>query len=202
MIDNRIDLSPTLVEQSPDNNTGLAHDTYPDKGNQARYDHMRSFLLGLLSQQSSFEEPIEKREGTPWFDLENESLKIWHAGEWHNYAALIKLGNTDLATWFDNISDVVQGTTGEISFSGSSISDGVTLVNIPESLRVHLTSTSRPIFYKNGVLIDPRNTRLEPSSLPTAIKLLSDELNEGDEFTVFIKHISDKTFYTQNVIVG
>ena len=72
--DDRINLQPPLVDFSLVGTTGQAHDTFPAPG-QARYDWMRSYLIGLLSHQSSFEEPIEFRLGTTWFDLNTSSFK-------------------------------------------------------------------------------------------------------------------------------
>lgn len=79
--DDRINLQPPLVDFSVVGTTGQAHDTFPAPG-QARFDWMRSYLIGLLSHQSSFSEPIEFRLGTTWFDLNNASFK-YRAGATH-----------------------------------------------------------------------------------------------------------------------
>lgn len=73
--DDRINLQPPLIDFTNDvGTTGQAHDTFPEPG-QARFDWMRSYLIGLLSNQSAFCEPIEFRIGTIWFDLNNASYK-------------------------------------------------------------------------------------------------------------------------------
>lgn len=80
--DDRINLQPPLVDFTNDvGTTGQAHDNFPAPG-QARYDWMRSYLIGLLSNQSAFCEPIEFRIGTVWFDLNNASYK-YRAGATH-----------------------------------------------------------------------------------------------------------------------
>lgn len=72
--DDRINLQPPLVDFSTVGTTGQAHDTFPAPG-PARYDWMRSYLIGLLSNQSSFSEPIEFRLGTIWFNLNDATFK-------------------------------------------------------------------------------------------------------------------------------
>lgn len=73
--DDRINLQPTLIDfDTTVGTTGQAHDEFPKPG-QARYDWMRSYLIGLLSNQSAFCEPIEFRLGTMWFDLNVSSFK-------------------------------------------------------------------------------------------------------------------------------
>lgn len=206
--DNRIRLSATKIDFANDFGvTGQDIEDYPPEAGQARFDHMRSVILGLLSQQSSFDEPIQKRDGTPWFDLNNMVLKIWRNSEWQLYSDAIPLaedgdGNvTTLSDWFASVSESLSSLAQEIVFSGSSSSDSLTLINIPESLRDLLYSDSRPIVYINGLLIDPRNTRLEPSALPTAVKLTDVTLDSGDEFTVFIRRIPSSSFYTPSVSI-
>lgn len=79
--DDRINLQPPLVDFSVVGTTGQAHDTFPAPG-PARFDWMRSYLIGLLSNQSSFTEPIEFRLGTIWFNLNDASFK-YRAGATH-----------------------------------------------------------------------------------------------------------------------
>jgi hypothetical protein len=72
--DDRIDLQPPLIDFTDVGTTGQAHDTFPQPG-QARFDWMRSYLIGLLSNQSSFNEPIEFRVGSVWFDLNTRGFQ-------------------------------------------------------------------------------------------------------------------------------
>lgn len=182
-------------------------DNYPPEGGQARFDHMRSILLGLLAQQASFNEPAIKTTGTAWFDLNAMALKIWRNSEWQLYSEAIPVaedgeGNiTTLADWFASVSDALSSLAQEVVFSGVANANSLTLIDIPESLRTFLFSDSRAIVYINGELIDPRNTRLEPGALPTAVKLTDVTLSSGDQFTVFIRRIPSSTFYTPSVSI-
>lgn len=205
--DNRIRFPSTKIDLSADVGvTGQDHDTYPAAGSQARADWMGLYLIGLLSSQSSFSEPTEKRDGTVWFDLNTLSMKIWRNSEWQQYAEAIDLEDSDgniisLSDWYEDAAELLKGLSPEIVFSGSSTADAQSLITIPESLRDELTSDSRPLVYKNGSLIDPRNTRLEPSAIPTAVKLTDETIDNGDTFTVFIRRIPSSTFYTPNVTI-
>ncbi len=206
--DNRIRLSPTKIDFDTEvGNYGQDIDNYPPEGGQARFDHMRSVVIGLLSQQSSYSEPSQKRDGTPWFDLNTMALKIWRNNEWQLYSEAIPLaddgeGNvTTLADWFTSISGALSNIAQEITFSGISNTTGATLIPIPESLRTYLFSDSRASVYINGLLVDPRNARLEPGSLPTAVKLIDTSLQHGDVFSVYIRRIPSSTFYTPSVVV-
>lgn len=206
--DNRIRFPPTKINLATD--VGLAsqdHDNYPAPGSQARADWMNLYLIGLLSQQSSFNEPTEKRDGTPWFDLNVGVLKIWKNSEWKLYSEVVPIAIdeennvTTLADWFASVSSSLGNLAQEVVYSGSSTSNGLTLIDIPESLRLYLYSDSRPFVYINGVLVDPRNTRLEPGSLPTAVKLTNSIINSGDTFTVCIRRVPNSTFYTPSVSI-
>src|SRR4051812_5941874 len=92
--DNRIRFSPTKIDFTAEVGvTGQDHDSYPSAGSQARFDWMRMVIIGLLSNQSSFTEPSEKREGTLWFDLNNQELKIWDGSNWESIAKYIIVGD-------------------------------------------------------------------------------------------------------------
>jgi len=205
--DNRVRLPAAKIDFSTD--VGLAsqdHDSYPPPQGQARFDHMRMFLIGLLAQQSSYQEPTQYRDGTPWFDLNTLQIKIRKGSEWVPYADAIALeededGNiTTLADWFAAVSSSLGSLAPEIVFSGTVSADDQTSITIPTSLRTFLYSDSRPFVYKNGLLIDPRNTRLDPGSNPTAVDFTGGEqLDTDDTFTVMIRRIPSETWYTPNV---
>jgi len=120
-IDNRISLGPSEV--SFGDGTGLAHDSYPAPG-EARYDTLRSYLIGLLSLQSGFDEPVERRLGSLWFNLNDSSIKIRFddgaivsaAGtEWVDVSNAILL-DTDLTLqdWFEQVKDLlIESDSGE-----------------------------------------------------------------------------------------
>lgn len=207
--DNRVRLPSAKIDFATD--VGVAsqdHDNYPPPQGQARFDHMRMFLIGLLAQQSSYQEPTEYRDGTPWFDLNTLQLKIRRNAEWQSVAEAIVLeedidGNTtSLADWFAAVSASLGSLSPEIVFSGVAGADNQISITIPESLRVYLFTDSRPFVYKNGLLLDPRNSRLDPGSNPTAVDLTGgDELDVGDTFTVMIRRVPNETWYTPNVPV-
>lgn len=205
--DNRIRYPSTRIDFDADVGvTGQAHDDYPSAGGQSRYDHMRMSIIGLLSQQSSFEEPTQYRDGTPWFDLNTMTLKISIDGEWVPYSQAVPVAETDdgwlsLADWYSSVAETLASAAPEIVFSGQSNNDAIDIIPIPTALRDHLQSDSRPFVYKNGLLISPQTTQLNPGSNPTSVRLLSDTLDDGDSFTIVIKRIPSTTFYTTTVTV-
>jgi|2_EtaG_2_1085320.scaffolds.fasta_scaffold03911_6 hypothetical protein len=206
--DNRVRLPAAKIDFATD--VGVAsqdHDDYPPPQGQARFDHMRMFLIGLLSQQSSFLEPTEFRDGTPWFDLNTLQLKIRLSGAWVSYAEAIVLeedddGTTTLADWFNAVSSSLGTLAPEVIFNGTATADSQISITIPESLRIYLFADSRPIVYKNGLLLDPRNSNLDSGSNPTSVGLTGgDELDTGDTFTVMIRRVPNETWYIPNVSV-
>lgn len=187
--------------------TGLDHDDYPQAGGQARFDHMRLYLIGLLSQQSSYDEPAERRDGTPWFDMNTLSLKIWKNSSWVNYADAIALTEPDtdgdvitLLDWYTSTQDLLSTLSQEIVFSGSCSNDGVTTITIPSSVVNYMYSDSRVFLHINGLLVDPHNCSVIGTP-PTTIKLSNIELSSGDVFTVSIRRISSSTFVNSSVTV-
>lgn len=206
--DNRVRLPAGKIDFDAD--VGVAsqdHDDYPPPQGQARFDHMRMFLIGMLAQQSSYLEPTQYRDGTPWFDLNTLQLKIRISGAWVSYADSIVLeedgsSTLTLSEWFDSVSSSLGNLAPEIVFNGVSAADNQSSIIIPTSLRSFLFSDSRPIVYKNGLLLDPRNSRLAPGGNPTSVDLTGgDELNTDDKFTVMIRRIPNETWYTPNAPV-
>jgi hypothetical protein len=108
--DNRIRIQPPLIDFESDvGETGQNHDNFPDPG-QARYDWMRMFLIGLLANQASYDEPVNYRKGSFWFDLNTSVLKVRTgegvAGtEWSNFAEVVEVTDgVTLKDWFDAVS--------------------------------------------------------------------------------------------------
>lgn len=204
--DNRVRLPSAKIDFATDvGETSQDHDSYPPPQGQARFDHMRMFLMGLLAQQSSFTEPTQYRDGTPWFDLNDSTLKIRSNNEWKHYSDVISVqqaagvSTLNLSDFVTQVLAAIPNITPEVVYSGVSTNDNVTTIPIPESLRSGLGTESRPFVYINGALIDPRNTRLEPGANPSTVVLVSDNLDTGDLFTVNIRYIPDATFYSQSV---
>lgn len=200
----KIDLSPNKIDFSSVI-TGQLHDNYPPEGGQARFDHMRTFLIGLLSNQSDTTQPVERRDGTLWFDTNSMTLKIYSNGQWHMLSDVIAVSqqNDDVITlseWYDNIVNIISSSAAPVVFSGVATST-TQVISIPTSLRQYLYGDSRAFVYVNGMLIDPRNSQILPSNNPTYIQLSHDTLNNSDTFTVEIKRIASATFYTPTVNV-
>ena len=208
-IDHRIRFSPVLTDFTNDVGvTGQDHDTYPSPGQQARYDWMRLYLIGLLSCQSSDDPPSQYREGTLWFDLKDVTMKVRQNGAWVSLSQAIKLADTQnandpltLQDWYDAINEDIESLRSEVFFYGNIQSVNATLIPIPTNLLGELTPVSRPFVYIDGVLINPALTSLEPGPNPTAIGVPSGALTQGSDFTVTIKSIPSDNFNVQPVTV-
>lgn len=135
--DQRIRLSaPTIDFDTQVGVTGQEHDNYPAPRTQARFDHMRLYLIGLLCQQASYDPPVEYREGTPWFDLNTMSLKIRKAEAWRPYADALEVEDgISLSTFYQQFKTTLKIANGAaFRVVGSAIlgSRGVTkVVNVP-----------------------------------------------------------------------
>lgn len=208
-IDHRIRFDASLIDFANDVGlSGQAHDNYPAPNQQARYDWMRMFLIGLLSCQSSTDPPAQYREGTPWFDLKDETLKIRRNGAWVSVAEAIKLADTDapndpftLQDWYNEVQSAIRSLRSELFFQGTVTSINATLIPIPTSLQGFIQSNSRPFVYVDGVLINPTTTSLQPGPNPTAINVPSGSLPQGSEFVVVIKFMPDSRFNISTVTV-
>lgn len=207
-IDNRIRIQPTEVNfDDTVGITGQAHDNFPDKGQQPRYDWMRSFLIGLLSNQSSASEPLEFRTGSLWFKRGTDNIfKVWDGDNWVDIANHIAL-STDgdqvltLAKWFDDIRTKVDAIQPRFSFSGNATSDNITSIPIPVEIQGQITDINslRPFVYINGLLVDPRNSNFN-AGCPTSVELSGGvDIDDGDSFTVVIEKVD--IFITDEIVV-
>lgn len=202
--DNRLRFSSALINFTTE--VGLAsqdHDNYPQPQSQARYDHMRMVVIALLSQQSSYDEPTEFRDGTPWFDLNSQTLKIRKNGEWANYADVIGLGEpgtnglyTTLSEWYDSVKTAVSTLTQEVVFNGQCTTDDITSIPIPESLRQFVHDDTRCFLHVNGLLIDPRSCTIIGNA---TIFLSGIALDSGDEFTAILRRVPADSYHTPTV---
>lgn len=204
--DNRIRFPAGKIDLDTDvGATGQDHDTYPTAGTQARADWMNIAIIGLLSQQSSYSEPTQYRDGTPWFDLTTSELKIRFNNEWVSFADVVHLKvsgeetGVSLTDWYNDVYQSVDNAFPDITFSGTVTSTTTTSITIPTSLRTYLTTTSRAFVYQNGLLLDPRLCTLTPSGSPTSI--IVPTLESGDKFTVVIRRIASTYFYSPEVII-
>jgi hypothetical protein len=190
---NSIRYPPTLIDFDDDVGiTGQAHDTYPAGGQQPRWDWMRITLIGLLSLQSSKTAPTQYRTGTPWFDKNTDTIKIWSGTDWEPISKFIGTGtDTDTDNLYNTLNDIqsrISSVLPTAIFSGS-CTKNTTRIKVPDSVNTLLSTTYtelRPLVYKNGLLVDPRRCSLSPSC-PLYIDLV-DTLIVGDTFTVIIQH--------------
>ena len=199
--DNRIRFDAPLIDFAGTVGlSGQTHDNYPAPNTQARYDHLRMYLIGLLSCQSSDSQPTEYREGTWWFDTTINMMKIYSNGAWKDASHVIRLGTTTggdavtLQDWYDTVGSAVQSLQSEICFQSSIVSFGVTLIPIPGQLQPLVISGSRAFVTVNGVAINPLITTLEPGTIPTAVKVPV-TLNIGDKISIIIKFIPSTRFF-------
>lgn len=125
MPDNRINLNAPLIDFADVGTTGKLHDEFPKPG-PARYDWMRSYLIGLLSHQASLDEPTEFRLGSIWFDLNSTAFKyrrgtqgpivVTEGDEWASLANGIEMETgITLADWYDQVKAVVSGADPTVS---------------------------------------------------------------------------------------
>jgi hypothetical protein len=204
--DNRMRFSSALINFQTE--VGLAsqdHDNYPMPQSQARYDHMRMVVIALLSQQSSYDEPTEYRDGTPWFDLNSQTLKIRKDNQWLNYSEVIPLGEPDtnglhitLSEWYNSVKATIESFTQDVVFSGSCANNGINSIPIPEALRQFVNDETRCFLHVNGLLVDPRSYTIIGNS---TILLSGILLDNGDEFTVVLRRIPDNSYHTPSLVL-
>lgn len=196
--DNRIRFSAARIDLETEVGlTGQDHDNYPAPGEQARYDWMKIFLIGLLSCQASYTAPTQYRDGTLWYDLTNTCYKMWSGSAWVNLADAIAIGDTNLSDWYNSVSDTITDMAPTMTFSGICTTDGSTIITIPASIVPKIQATHKAFIFKNGILEDPRNNEL---LTPTINLVNGAALNSGDTFTIEIRNVS--TSHLPNVIVS
>jgi hypothetical protein len=201
--DNRIQLPPTKIDfDTQVGVTGQVHDDYPSPQGQARFDHMRIYLIGLLSQQSSFDPPSQKRDGTPWFDLNELSLKISLNNVWLPYSDAIKIGGMSLSDWYTNVETALVGIAPEIFFSGVCTQQGVVDIPIPTEYQVLISAESKAFVTINRThQFTPLEVQFIGSPNPTTIRLLNAELEADDTFAVSIRRIPNSNFLNSTLSI-
>lgn len=207
--DNRIRFpGPKIDFASEVGTTGQDHDNYPAPLAQARFDHLRMTLIGLLAQQSSYSEPSQKRDGTPWFDLNTQTLLIFKDGAWVNYSEVVQLATTTVGTpftlqdWYEEVSAALSTFAPEVCFGGTFTEDATLSLTIPSTLQSKVDPTSTVFLYVNGQFYDPRTITLTGSPYPTTITLPPEYatlINRGAGYFVNIRKIPVSTFYTADV---
>jgi hypothetical protein len=203
--DNRIRFPSTKIDFGTEvGTTGQDHDNYPAPLQQARFDHLRMFLIGLLSQQSSYTEPTQRRDGTPWLDLNTNVLKIYLNGAWRPFSDAIQLGSLPsgeaytLSDWFGTTNDTLSQLSPEICFGGVITAADVYTLKIPENLQPFINRSAQVFFYANGLFYDPRSISLVGTPNPTTISL-SMAPPQGSAYFVNIRRMPNSTFYSLDV---
>lgn len=203
--DNRIALPPTAVDFSNVGVTGQAHDEFPKPGQQPRYDWMRSYLIGLLSMQSSIDEPTQYRVGTPWFDKNTNTLKIWSGSEWARFDSVIGIDadDTSLATKLAEVETALSSVHPKMTYSGHCVKNNTTQIPVPDTIITALgdnTADLKPVVYINGLQMDPRKTNFVAGCPSVVILSGGLKLTKNDRFTVMIERLD--VFVLDEVVAG
>lgn len=185
--DNRLNLQGPLIDFDTEvGTTGQAHDTFPKPG-PARYDQMRSYLIALLSNQSSFSEPVEFRVGSLWFDLNVASFKYraetpgpiisTEGSNFLNLSNGIELATgLSLQTWYDQVKEIITTVDPGIS----SIFSKLTNATADEAM-----SAGSLVYVSNNKRVKLTDQSLPSKSEPVGITITSANINEG----TVIQHI-------------
>ena len=194
--DDRIQLPPTLVDfDNVVGITGQAHDNYPAGSQQPRWDWMRSYLIGLLANQSSNDPPTQYRIGTIWYNRIKSAFEVWNGSAWISLADVIVTAETTttITTLTQSLTALEQKTLAiqpRMTFSGHCEGVNVSHIPIPSTVQTALTNIAslvRPLVYINGRLADPRSCAFD-NSCPSQINLSGTvRLQVNDVFTVVIE---------------
>jgi hypothetical protein len=205
--DYRIRFPAPLIDFAADVGlTGQAHDNYPEAGAQARFDHLRLYLIGLLSNQASFITPTEHSDGTIWFDLSENYFKTFNDNKWRDIADNIVLrAGTDtisLSDWYQNQASVILNSLApEVVFGGRCSTAGLSRIPIPSDFTKYIKSDSRIFLTVNGISIDSREVRFIQVGIQKNIDISPSEFDAGDVFFVSIRRIPNETYYTESIII-
>ena len=206
--DYRIKFPAPLIDFSADVGlTGQAHDEYPAPGTQARYDHLRLYLIGLLTNQASYLLPLEYSEGTIWFDLNTTALKTYFNNQWQQIANAIVLTSegetTTLADWYTNQATIIlKSLAPEVVFGGRSTISGIFRIPIPSNMYPYIFIDSRIFMTVNSTHnLDPREVAIVTVGSQKFIDISPNELDANDLFYVSIRRIPNATFSTENIII-
>lgn len=201
--DNRIRLDQTPVDFNESGITGQQHDEYPADSSRIRFDLMRTYLIGLLSNQSSEgDEPLEKREGTLWFNKTNNLLKLYTLVE-ETYIAkhlanFIGIDVDGEETSIQTLQDVLTGILSSMNnvgprviWSGFFTHDEINQIPIPDEFQGYaVMDNMHPLVYVEGALLDPRKTSIETGA-PAYIKVTGLDVIPSQEYTVILEIITD-----------
>jgi len=193
--DNRIRLDQTPVDFTVTDNVDQLHSSYPSPNNQSRYDQMRSYLIGLLSNQSSDSdsEPFEKRIGTFWFNKTLQMLLLFDGSKFDALSKFISIneGEDNLQDSLDNINSMLAYVGPKVVWSGIFNTDEVDSIPIPKEYWDYAKISGMiPFVYIQGLLIDPRKTTINPQT-PQQIDLIGVNAKPKQTFTVILEKVTD-----------
>lgn len=193
--DNRIRLDETPVDFTVSDYVDQLHSKYPSPNTQARYDYMRTYLIGLLSNQSSDEEPFEKRIGTLWLNKKLMQLLLYDGEKFDAFAKFISVETEEnevisLQSLIDDIRGLLSFVGPAVVWSGIFTEDEVNEIPIPEEYRIYSEIVGMQAFvWINGLLIDPRSTTIDPQN-NTKIDLIGVNPEPRQRFTVKLEKIT------------
>lgn len=199
--DNRIRLDQTPVDFTKSGTTGQDHDEYPADASRARFDLMRTYLIGLLCHQSSENEPLEKRTGTTWFDKAVNLLKLYTIVDGtytpthlSNFIG-VNVGGDDVQTLQETVTEILASMANvgpRVTWSGFFTHDEINQIPIPDEFQGYAAvDKMRPFVYLEGLLIDPRLTEIEVAS-PAYIKITGGlDVVPRQEYTVIMEVVTE-----------
>jgi len=199
--DNRIRLDQTPVDFTAADDVDQLHSDYPNPNTQARFDFMRSFLIGLLSHQSSSgeDEPFEKRIGTTWFNKTLGLMLLYDGEEFDSISKYLSVESADdegtvgmssLQSIIDDIMSSLAFTGPKVVWSGVFTADEVDSIPIPIEFQEYSATNGMQAFvYIEGLLVDPRKTIID-SQTPNQINLVGVNSEPNQTFTVKLEKIT------------
>lgn len=193
--DNRIRLDQTPVDFSSTDDVDQNHSDYPSPNTAPRFDLMRSYLIGLLSNQSSNEEPLEKRTGTLWFKKDIEKFLVFIENEWDSLSKYVSMEKSDGE--YDSLQNVIDSIMSSIAFVGPRVvwsgvftSDEVNSIPVPDEFEEYaVLSGMQPFVFVDGILIDPRKTIINEQT-PVQINLIGVDTKPNQEFVVKLEKVT------------
>jgi len=200
--DNRMRFPAGPIDFTTDvGDTGQDHDSYPTAGTQPRYDWMRLSIISLLSQQSSYYEPTQYREGSAWFDLNEMALKIRRNGEWVPYAEGVLIEEDEGVTLADFYREFQSlNLSPEVQFNDTATSNTSIITIPPDTVAVIAGKTNLVAdVYIGGVLVNPDYVDIGPSQITLSGGV---SLSTGDVYVVVIKNVTRSQQSTDPFVIA
>lgn len=198
-MDNRLQYPSATVDFSTVGLSGQDHDDYPVPNTSPRFDWMRMYLMGLMSNQSSHTPPSEYREGTIWYNSLIEQYNYQTSSGFKPISEAIYInenGGQNLSDFVNHISTRSSVNNRLGVFAGKAdnsnydfalnrvlLPPGISeIINYPDSGSIPFGA----VVYKNGKIL--KNSEVELIS-NSKVQLTGTILDFDDEFCVFIKKL-------------